>query len=105
MTRVEELWAEFGDVTAAGNLAAEDVELIPVPRTFTIAGVGGRSDILDGSAPLVADAVGMELPNGKVIAYCRIHGCCGIKLWDSAEEAAHYHGSYLRWSAPEPPTW
>lgn len=99
MSRAEELRDEFGDVSAEANLEPEDVALIPVPRTFTIVGVGGRRDILDGAVPLVADAIGMELPNGKVVVYCQVHGCCGIKIWDSAEEAAFRHGAYVRWGA------
>lgn len=105
MTRTEELLLRFGDVSAEGNLDLEDLEAIPVPRAFTIVGIGGRHDVLDGSSPLFADAIGLELPSGKVIVYCQVHNCCGIKIWDSAEEAASHHGSYVRWSAPAPVRW
>lgn len=102
MTQVE---TQYGDVTAEGNLPPETVALIPVPRTFTIVGIGGRNDILDGSKPLVADAIGMELPNGKALVWCQIQGCCAVRVWDSAEQAANQHGSYIRWSTPERPEW
>ena len=105
MVRMGVAARQYGDVSAEENLPADVVAMIPVPRAFTIVGIGGRNDILDDSAPLVADAVGLELPSGKALVWCQVHGCCGLRVWDSAEQAADRHGSYLRWSTPDRPAW
>jgi len=91
------------DVAAEAHLSPDELTLIPGLVTFTIVGRGGRTDVIDDSVPLVTDAHGMILPDGRAIVYCRIHDCCGLRIWASAELAAHTHGGYLhRHPAPTP---
>ena len=86
-----------GDLDAARHLSAEELALIPYASVFTLVGYGGWRTILDDSAPLMTDALGLDLPDGRALVRCQIPDCaCGrVRVWTSPEEAATNHGSWI----------
>lgn len=78
--------------------------MVPYASVFTLVGHGGWHTILDGSAPLMADGVGLDLPDGRALVRCQIPDCaCGrVRIWDSPEDAASTHGSWNARPAPRP---
>jgi hypothetical protein len=68
-----------------------------MPRPFVLVGYNSPYVANDhGTAPLLIDAEGVQLPSGAVYVWC--NGCCCAdrpRAWPSIEAAADYHGSYI----------
>lgn len=82
---------------AGSPLDPGELARVPFARPFTLVGYGGWPCVLDDSAPLLADALGAELPDGRALVHCQITacGCGGVRLWSSAQDAAATHGSHI----------
>jgi len=87
----------MSEFEARRYLSAEEMALVPYASVFTLVGHGGWHTILDGAAPLMADGVGLDLPDGRALVRCQIPDCaCGrVRIWDSPEDAAATHGSWI----------
>lgn len=98
--------SEFaGELDAARHLTREELALVPFATVFTLVGYGGWPAILDDSAPLMTDGVGIDLPDGRALVRCQIPDCaCGrVRVWPSPEAAAGVHGSWIA-RPGEPPS-
>lgn len=90
--------SNVGPAPDAGSpLDPGELARVPFARPFTLVGYGGWPCVLDDSAPLLADALGAELPDGRALVHCQITacGCGGVRLWSSAQDAAATHGSHI----------
>lgn len=87
----------MSELDARRHLSEEEMAKIPYASVFTLVGHGGWPTILDGAAPLMADGLGLDLPDGRALVRCQITACgCGrVRIWASAEAAAAHHGSWI----------
>lgn len=92
----------MSELDARHHLTEEELAKIPYAPVFTLVGHGGWPTILDG-APLMADGLGIDLPDGRALVRCQITACgCGkVRIWTNAEAAAAHHGSWI--ARPEAP--
>lgn len=86
----------MSEIDARRHLTDEEMARIPYGSAFTLVGRGGWPAILDGE-PLMVDGLGLTLPDGRALVACQITACaCGrVRLWESPEEAAAMHGSWV----------